>query len=77
MQIFLKALGRKVALARQARQLTQKQAAKLANISDRYLQRIEAGMVNLTMATLLRIARPLKAHPKDLIPGSADWSWKD
>jgi transcriptional regulator with XRE-family HTH domain len=72
---FLKKLGSKLAARRRENNLTQEEAAKKAEIPYRYFQSIESGKVNLTLSTLLRLARSLRAHPAELIPGQKEWSW--
>jgi transcriptional regulator with XRE-family HTH domain len=52
-------LGRRVREARTGRGWTQEVAAERLGIDVRELQRIEAGRVNLTLHTLLRLARAL------------------
>ena len=73
LQLFLKSLGKNVSKARKDRKLTQVETASLARISYRYLQRIEAGRVNMTLSTLLRLARPLAVHPCELLPNTSEW----
>jgi transcriptional regulator with XRE-family HTH domain len=54
-------IGRRVQRAREASELTQEQAAHKAGIDWRRWQRIEAGLVNPTIATLDRVARAVGA----------------
>lgn len=67
---YLKLTGRKVAEARRRQEMTQQECAGEARISPRYLQSIEAGQVNMTLSTLLRISRPLGVNPHSLLPES-------
>lgn len=70
---FLKTLGKRISEARKRRSLTQLEASRLAQISYRYLQRIESGKVNLTMSTLLRILIPFNLHPAEILPSTQEW----
>ncbi len=76
LQSFLKTLGKNVSKARKERKLTQREVASLAKIPSRYLQRIEAGSVNMTLSTLLRLSLPLAVHPCDLMPKVGEWENK-
>ncbi len=55
----LRDLGRRVRAARDRAELTQEQVAELANIDTKRLQRIEAGTVNVTVKTLVRIGNAI------------------
>jgi transcriptional regulator with XRE-family HTH domain len=59
-------LGRRVREVRTGRGWTQEAAAERLGIDVRELQRIEAGRVNLTLHTLLRLARVLGAPVREL-----------
>lgn len=72
---FLRKVGKKLSEHRRARALTQMEVAEEARIPYRYFQRIEGGYVNITMATLLRIARQLRVHPYQLLPTPKEWNW--
>jgi transcriptional regulator with XRE-family HTH domain len=54
-------LGRRVLELRTAHGWTQEEAAEKLSLDVRDLQRIEAGRVNLTFRSLLRVARGLGA----------------
>ena len=51
LDILLKFVGRKVAVIRRERALTQVQVAREAGISYRYFQNIESGAANMTIST--------------------------
>lgn len=53
----LKALGRRIKAAREAASLTQEQAAHIAGIDLKRWQRLEAGAVNATVRTLVRVSQ--------------------
>lgn len=72
---FLRSTGQKLAEARRRDDKTQRELADEARLSVRYLQSIEAGEVNLTLFTLLRVAKPLGLHPSALIPTAREWKW--
>jgi transcriptional regulator with XRE-family HTH domain len=53
-------LGARVRELRQARKWTLERAAEAMNLDLKHLQKIEAGQLNLTMVTLVRIAEGLE-----------------
>jgi transcriptional regulator with XRE-family HTH domain len=52
-------VGRRVAELRIARKLTQEELAERAEVSARYIQRIERGRENLTLVTVANLAKAL------------------
>ncbi|HEY5377021.1 MAG TPA: helix-turn-helix transcriptional regulator [Polyangiaceae bacterium] len=62
----LKKVGRRIAELRQGAELTQEQLAAKLKITLKYLQRVEAGRHNLSVDSLVRFSRALKAEPKAL-----------
>jgi transcriptional regulator with XRE-family HTH domain len=65
-EALLKKVGRRIAELRQAAELTQEQLAAKLKITLKYLQRVEAGRHNLSVDSLVRFSRVLKAEPKVL-----------
>lgn len=65
----LRRLGRRIRHLREARGLTQEQAAEAAHLDDKHWQELEAGRVNPTVATLVGVARGLKVRLGDLFGG--------
>jgi len=61
-----KALGGKVKRRRQNLGLTQEDVADEMGIAARHYQKIEAGELNLTIRTLIRVAEALSIELKDL-----------
>jgi len=59
-------LGESIRKRRIALELSQEDAADLVGVNARHYQKIEGGEVNLTMRTLLKIARGLKLKLRDL-----------
>lgn len=55
----LRALGERVRALRSAKKWTLEQAAEAMNLDLKHLQKIEAGLINVTMVTLVRIAEGL------------------
>ncbi len=49
-------LGRRIAELRVARGMTQAQLAERAEVTNKYIQRVEAGQENLTVKSLARFA---------------------
>jgi len=56
-----------VRVLRATRELTQTQAAERAEIPLRQWQRVESGAVNVTLATLVKVAGVLGVEPADLL----------
>jgi transcriptional regulator with XRE-family HTH domain len=62
----LRDLGRRVAELRAGRGMTQDQLSAKLDVYVQYLQRVERGVENLTVASLVRVADALEAHVADL-----------
>ncbi len=60
-------VGRRVAELRVERGWTQDRLASKLDVGARYLQRIEAGDINLTLDSLLRLAVALRVALVDLL----------
>lgn len=60
-------VGRRVAELRAEQGLTQEELAERAELSARYIQRVESGGENLTLLTLLHVADALRVEPADLL----------
>lgn len=58
-QAELRALGRRIRALRQARSWTLEQAAEASDIDLKHWQKVESGLINITMVTLVRIAEGL------------------
>jgi transcriptional regulator with XRE-family HTH domain len=67
-QIRLKSFGANVRRERCAKDLTQDELAKLASISTRNLQKVEAGQLNILLTTTIRIQLALRCSWKKLMP---------
>lgn len=63
----LKELGRRIRRARIAADLTQEEAAAAAGIDYKHWQELEAGRVNATMRTLVRVAAAVGLRVWDLL----------
>lgn len=66
---LLRQVGRRVAGLRAERGLTQEELATRLRMSDRYLRRIEAGEINVSLWSLAKIANALRAPLGTLIDG--------
>lgn len=64
---FLVAIGRNIRAARAAANLSQRELASRAGHRQAYLSRIEAGKVNVTALTLLRIAAAAHVNVIELL----------
>ncbi len=75
-QVFLSRLGEKLRLLRAQRGTTRRRLAEQADISDRYLAKLEGGSANPSIAVLRRIADvidfPLEALVAGCQPGTPD-----
>ena len=60
-------VAEKVRKARLRAELTQEQAAEITGFHYKYYQRVESGVVNLTLDSLERISRAFKVDLKFLI----------
>jgi transcriptional regulator with XRE-family HTH domain len=60
-------IGRRLAELRTARELTQEQLAERAEVSARYIQRVEAGTENLTVRTLIKMSNALRISLAELL----------
>lgn len=65
-------IGRSIRETRMHRNLTQEAVVLAVPMNRSHFQDIEAGRVNTTLDTLLRIARVLDVHVADLLRGSGD-----
>ncbi len=59
-------IGARIKSLRRGRGLTQEKVAEKTGISVNYLSRIERGLENPTLDTLLGLAKALKVEPLDL-----------
>ena len=64
--------GQKLARARKARALTQKELAVLIKVSRVTVANMERGKQNVQLAQVFSIARALNASPTDLLPTAAE-----
>jgi transcriptional regulator with XRE-family HTH domain len=60
-------LSTNVRAHRLAASLTQREAAARAHMNVHHRQKIEAGMINISLHTLARLSVALRVHPKDLL----------
>ena len=60
-------VARNIRRLRQTRKLTQEALAFRARLAVRHIQKLEAGEVNITLKTLLRLATALDADPSQLL----------
>ncbi|MCR0984113.1 helix-turn-helix domain-containing protein [Roseomonas populi] len=65
---FLVEVGRRVREIRTRQRLTQAQAAEAANIPQATLFQTEAGIQNLQLKTLVKLAKGLGTSVRDLMP---------
>lgn len=67
-EVLLVNIGRKIKELRQERGITQQYLAELCDFENSNMNRIEAGRSNLTIKTLLIVAKSLGVSVRDLIP---------
>lgn len=70
-KILIKALGRRIAQLRKARNLTQEKLSDLADMEESALRRIELGGTNPTFTTLLKVCGGLEITLSELFDFSA------
>lgn len=63
-----KTLGLNIRNARYEKEMTQYELAEGAGLHPTYISSIERGERNVSMETIISIARVLKCSPKDLMP---------
>lgn len=68
-EIFLR-IGSKIRARRQELRLTQMQVCSIIECDKRYYQKIESGKARITISTLQRIARALRAQVDFLLVDS-------
>lgn len=64
---LLQELGKRVAAARRARNLSQETLAEELGLSPGYLRRVEGGKENLTIGSIAKLAEALGLSPWDLL----------
>jgi transcriptional regulator with XRE-family HTH domain len=69
LDVVLRRLGRRVRVLRAALELSQEEVAGRAEIDAKHFQEIEAGRVNVTMASLVGLARALGTSLSKLLEG--------
>lgn len=62
-------LGRRIKIMRKSRGLSQEALAKMCRIPAARMWNIEYGRINITLATIIRIAAELEARPAELLRG--------
>lgn len=61
------AFGRRLQELREERNLSLLQVSYNCNIDDSKISKIEHGKINITLGTLIELARGLGVHPKELL----------
>jgi transcriptional regulator with XRE-family HTH domain len=64
---YRRIVGRKIRTCRKRSQLSQEELAEKADLSYKYLGEVERGYVNISLDSLVRIARALGVRLRDLI----------
>ena len=67
MKVIAKRLSVRIKLLREARELTQERLAKKAGVSHGYLARLETGMHDPSLSTLVKLAKALKVTVAELV----------
>ena len=60
-------VGNNISFIRQKEKLTQEDLAKKCGMPSAAISRIEAGKIDISILTLLKIAEALEVNPKDLL----------
>jgi len=64
---YRRTVGQKVRAYRKQAGLSQEKLAEKANLSYKYLGEVERGQVNVSLDSLMRIAKALKVRLRDLV----------
>lgn len=65
-------VGRRISELRRGHHLTQEVFAEALSVSVRYIQNVEQGRENLTLASLVRFAERLAVTPIDLLAAPSE-----
>lgn len=63
-----KALGRQIRALREERGWTLEEAAEHMRVAPKHLQKVEAGLLNVTLVTLVRVAEGFGETVRNLFP---------
>lgn len=66
-KVVLKLLGKHLKALRKAKKLTYRKVAQQCNVDYSDIQKIENGKKNITVLTLIELAKGLELPPKDLL----------
>lgn len=66
-ETLIRNVGRRIAELRHSQGLTQEALAARARVSPRYVQKIERGVVNLTLVTIAQWAQRMGVEPAELL----------
>jgi len=69
---FLKNFGEKLHAIRKKKGLSYRKLDSLCNLDHSYISKIEKGEVNVTLETVLELAKGLEIHPKELFDFNFD-----
>jgi transcriptional regulator with XRE-family HTH domain len=62
-----KSLGDSIRLYRKASRLTHEKLAELADLHPNYIGEVERGETNISVDALVRVAKALRVHVRDLV----------
>ena len=66
-QAYRRTVGQQIRAYRREAGLTQEQLAEKASLSYKYLGEVERGVVNVSLDSLMRLAKALKLKVADLV----------
>lgn len=69
---LIKAVGKRIRQLRLSKKATQIQLAYWCDFKRQYMSRVEAGEINLTLKTLVKIADALDVSIHDLLPSDKE-----
>jgi transcriptional regulator with XRE-family HTH domain len=64
---YLKTLGNRIRLLRNDQKMSQTELSHRANVERGSMNKIEKGLINVTLSTLVKISEALEVRVKDLI----------
>lgn len=65
---IIRVFGRNLKRARQSKKLSLRKLAAEADMEHKHIERIEKGVVNPTLTTIMVLAAALEMDPRDLLP---------
>jgi transcriptional regulator with XRE-family HTH domain len=72
-EILKKQFGKKVLELRTDKDLSLRELAGQCGLDNSKISKIEKGKINVSLSTLVELARGLEVHPAELLKGGYEW----